>query len=214
MKISTVIFDVDGVLIDSNRIIIEAYKKTARKLGLRVPSTQEISELLGKPLEKIIKLLWPNADADLYTKEYREFFMDEKLKIPAIDGAVETVRRMKSLGFKLGLLSGKISFFIKKHLEETGFDLGWFDVIVSFEVTKKHKPDPEPLLYILDKLRVKPEEVLYVGDSKFDYECAKNAGVNYVAVLTGCLGEKELKGIGVKNIINSVVNLPEFLELE
>jgi pyrophosphatase PpaX len=167
MKITTIVFDVDGVLIDSNRIIIEAYKKTARKLGLRIPSTQEISKLLGKPLEEITRILWPNTDADLYVKEYRKFFMDKNLKIPVIDGAVDTVRKMKSLGFKLGILSGKTNFFIEKHLKEAGFDLDWFDTITSFETTKKHKPDPEPLLYILERLKVKPEEALYVGDSRF-----------------------------------------------
>jgi HAD superfamily hydrolase (TIGR01549 family) len=167
---------------------------------------------LGKPLEEITRILWPDADTDLYVKEYRKFFMDKNLKIPVIDGAVDAVRKMKSLGFKLGILSGKTNFFIEKHLKEAGFDLDWFDTITSFETTKKHKPDPEPLLYILEKLKIKPEEALYVGDSRFDYECAKNAGVNYVAVLTGCLSKEELERIGVKNILNSVADLPEFLK--
>ena len=212
MKISTIIFDVDGVLIDSNKIIVDAYQKTAKSLDLRVPSAREISNLLGTTLEDIVKTLWPNTDKDLLVSTYRKLFMGMSI-IPPIEGAPETVERLKKSGFKLGITSGKIRFFIDKHLEEAGFDLKLFDIILSGEDTKKHKPDPEPLIRVCNELKVKPEEVIYVGDSQFDYECAKNAKVHYVAVLTGCLSEKELKDIGIKHILNSVSELPKFLEM-
>jgi len=144
--IKAVIFDVDGVLIDSNKIIVEAYQKTAEKLGLRVPSPHEVVDLMGRPLAEIVKILWTRSDAKLYMEEYRKLFMDETLVIPVIEGAVDTVREIRESGFKIGVLSGKIMFFIKKHLREAGFNINWFDAIVSFETTKKHKPDPKPLL--------------------------------------------------------------------
>ena len=212
--IKAIIFDVDGVLIDSNKIIVEAYQKTAKKLGLGIPSDKEILDLFGKPLEEIVRILWPNTNQELYIKKYRELFMDENLVIPKIDGAIDAVRKIKNSGFKLGIISGKIMFFIKKHLEESGFDIKWFEAIGSFEVTKKHKPDPEPLFYVMDKLNVKPEETLYVGDAISDHGCAKNAKVEYVAVLTGCLNREELEKLGVKNIITSVDELPKFLRVE
>jgi len=212
MKISTIILDVDGVLIDSNKIIIETYQKTSKKLGLRTPSDSEITKILGKSLEEIVTILWPNSDKDLLMKEYRKFFLD--LFIPPIDGAVETVKKLKELGFKLGLVSGKSKFFLEKHLREAGFDLNLFDIAIWDEATKNHKPHPEPLLFACKKLNVKPEEVLYVGDSQLDYECAKNAKVHYVSVLTGCLKEEELRKIGVENIISSVSDLPKFLKVD
>ena len=211
--IKAIIFDVDGVLIDSNEIIIEAYQKTAKKLGLRIPSPQELVDLFGKPLEEMVKILWPNANHEFYIKEFRESFMDESLVIPPVDGVVNTVKQLKNLGFKLGIITGKIMFFTQKHLKESGFDIKWFDDISTFEITKEHKPDPEPLFYVMNKLNVKPEETLYVGDSKSDYECAKNAKVEYVAVLTGSLKREELEKLGIKNIINSVSELPKFLKL-
>jgi len=212
--IKAIIFDVDGVLIDSVEVVVKAYQKTAKKMGLKVPSSQEILDLLGKPLEEIARILWTNADHERYIKEYRKLFMNKNLVIPPIDGAVDAVKRLKKSGFKLGIITGKIMFFTKKHLKESGFDIDWFEAIGSFEVTKKHKPNPEPLFYVIDKLKVKPEETLYVGDAILDYECAKNAKVEYVAVLTGCLNETEQKKLGVKNIINSISDLPEFLGLK
>ncbi len=132
---------------------------------------------------------------------------------PPINGAVDTIKKLKELDFKLGIITGKIMFFAEKHLREAGFDIKWFDAISTVETTKKHKPDPEPLLYVMDKLNVKPEETLYVGDAISDYECAKNAKVEYIAVLTGCLNREELEKLGVKNIISSVAELPKFLKL-
>ena len=86
-------------------------------------------------------------------------------------------------------------------------------VIVSAEDTKNHKPHPEPILHACKLLKVKPENAIYVGDSIFDYRSAKDANVEFVAVLTGDVEEKEFRENGVKNIIDSVTELPKFLKL-
>ena len=142
-------------------------------------------------------------------KEYRSLFMDENLVLPAVRGAVDAVREIRESRFRVGVLSGKTLFFIKKHLREAGFNINWFEAMVSFETTKKHKPDPEPLLFVINQLDVKPEEAIYVGDAISDYECARDAKVEYFAVLTGSLRRKDLEKLGVKNTINSVVELPD-----
>ncbi len=211
--IKAIIFDVDGVLIDSNKIIVEAYQKTAEKLGLRIPLSHEVVDLMGRPLVEVVRALWPKSNVELYIEEYRRLFMDENLIVPAIEGAVDAVREIRELGFRIGVLSGKIMFFIKKHLREAGFDMNWFEVIVSFETTKKHKPDREPLLYAIKQLNVKPKETIYVGDAISDYECAENAKVEYFAVLTGSLKREDLERLGVKNIISSVVELPDLVRI-
>jgi pyrophosphatase PpaX len=213
MKIKTIIFDVDGVLIDSNKIVVDYYIRTAKVLGLRIPSFKEVFRLLGKSLPEIVKVLWPENNKDTIVSTYRKFFEKEVPVIPATKGAVETVKKLKEM-YKLGVVSSKFGFFVNKHLTEAGFDLKFFDLIVSCEDTEKHKPNPDPIIYACKILKVKPEETLYVGDAQYDYESATGAGVNFVAVLTGGLKKEELKKIGAKNIINSVSDLPEFLGLK
>lgn len=210
--IKAVVLDVDGVFIDSIDIIVEAYLETARKLNFRVPSRQEIIDLMGRPLEEITRTLWPNSDIALYMKRFRRLFKNDDLVIPRIKGAQNAVQQIRDSGFKIGLVTGKIEYFAERHLKNAGFDLNMFGAIVSFETTKKHKPDPEPLHYALDKLDVRPEETVYVGDSISDFECAKNAGIRYVAVLTGSLERAEVEKLGVKNIVKSVTDLPDFLK--
>jgi pyrophosphatase PpaX len=211
MKIKAIIFDVDGVLIDSNRIIIDLFKETAKKMKLKVPSDSDIVKLMGQSLEDNIKFLWPNCDVELFAKKYREKF--GKIKIPTFEGTIETIEELKKSGFKLGIVSGKKRFYLEKNLKDAGFNLDLFDVIISAEDSKEHKPSPKPILIACNKIGVKPTEIVYVGDARFDYEAAKSAKANFVAVNHGLLSEKELKKMGVKNIINSVSDLPKFLRI-
>jgi HAD superfamily hydrolase (TIGR01549 family) len=209
MKIKAIIFDVDGVLVDSNRIIIDLFKEIAKKMKLETPSDEDIVGLMGQSLEDNIKFLWPDCDVELFARKYREKFV--KIKIPAFEGTLESIEKLKKSGFKLGIVSGKKRFYLEKNLIDAGFNLESFDVIISAEDSKEHKPSPKPILIACEKIGVKPTETLYVGDAKFDYEAAKSAKANFVAVHHGLLSEKELKKMGVKNIINTVSDLPKFL---
>jgi len=211
MKIKAIIFDVDGVLIDSNRIIIDLFKETAKKMKLKVPSDSDIVKLMGQSLEDNIKFLWPNCDVELFAKKYREKF--GKINIPTFEGTIESIGELKKSGLKLGIVSGKKRFYLEKNLKDAGFNLDLFDVIISAEDSKEHKPSPKPILIACNKIGVKPTEIVYVGDAKFDYEAAKSAKANFVAVNHGLLSEKELKIFGVKNIIKSVSDLPKFLRI-
>jgi phosphoglycolate phosphatase-like HAD superfamily hydrolase len=209
MKIRAILFDVDGVLIDSNKVIIRLFKETAKKMGLREPTDEEIKRLMGQSLEDNIKFLWPECDVKRFAKMYRKKFV--KIKIPPFKNASESLEKLKKCEFKLGVVSGKKRFYLEKNLREANFDLNLFDVIISAEDSKEHKPNPKPILIACETLRVKPKETLYVGDSRFDYEAAKSARVNFIAVLSGILTKRELKKLGVKHMINSVSELPDFL---
>jgi len=211
MKIKAIIFDVDGVLIDSNRIIIDLFKEIAKKMKLKIPSDNDVVKLMGQSLEDNIKFLWPESDVELFARKYREKFV--KIKIPTFKGTVEVIEKLKKAGFKLGIASGKKRFYLEKNLIDAGFNLESFDVIISAEDSKEHKPSPKPILIACDKIGVKPTETVYVGDATFDYEAAKAAKANFVAVNHGLLNEKELKKMGFKNIIKSVSDLPKFLKV-
>jgi pyrophosphatase PpaX len=211
MKIKAILFDVDGVLVDSNNIIIDVFKKVARDFKLKVYTDKKIKELSGKTLAEIIEILWPDFDLDIFAKTYREQFI--KKVMHSFEGSVETLHKLKKSGFKLGIVSSKLRFFTKKNLKESGYDMKWFDVIISCEDTKNHKPCPDPILLACKKLKLKPKEILFVGDAKFDYDAAKAAKVNFVGVLTGVSTEKQLKNLEVKNILKSVSDLPKFLRI-
>ena len=211
--IKAIILDIDGVLLESTKIIVKTHQKLAKKLGLRVPRPREFSKLWGRPLEEIVKIIWPDVDLNKYVKNYRKTLIEGGIKIPPIKNAKNTVEKLKNSGFKLSLVTGRNHKLTSLHMKEAGFDLNSFDVIVTCEETKNHKPDPEPILYAYKLLKVEPEDVIYVGDSLLDYQSAKKSGVEFFAVLTGDIDKKEFRENGIKNIISSISELPKFLKL-
>jgi HAD superfamily hydrolase (TIGR01509 family) len=209
--IKAIVFDIDGVLLDSNEVLAGVYLKAAKKLGLRIPTIQEILRLFGKKWSTIIQTLWPGIDIESFKKAYLRIGNVENIVIPPFDNAIETMKKLKDLGFQLGIVSSRPKFFTRKQLKKSGFNLEVFDAIISADDTKNQKPHAEPLVHACKRLDVKPEEAAYIGDCLIDYASAKNANLGFIAVLTGVIKEKEFRDNGVKSIILSVAELPKFL---
>ncbi len=211
--IKAIIFDIDGVLLDSNNFLAEIYLKTAKKMNLRIPTVHEILRLFGKEWDTIIQTLWPGIDTELFKKTYIKLGNTENVVVPPVDNAIETTKELKNLGFKLAIVSARPEFYTVEPLKKSGFDLKLFDAVVSADDTKNHKPHPEPLLHACEKLNIEPKEAVYIGDSLIDYRSARDANLGFIAVLTGVIKEKEFRENGVKNIMSSVAELPKFLKL-
>jgi len=211
--IKAIIFDIDGVLLDSNEILAGIYLKTAKELGLRIPTIPEILRLFGKEWDTIILTLWPGIDTRLFRKTYRGIGKTENVVTPPIDNAIETTKKLKNMGFKLAIVSARPESYTFEPLKKAGFDLELFNAIVSADDTKNHKPHPEPLLHACKRLNIEPKEAVYIGDSLVDYQSARDANLGFIAVLTGVIKEKEFRDNGVKDIIPSVSDLPKFLKL-
>jgi len=213
MKIKTIIFDIDGVLLDSNIYLAKVHQKTAKEMGLRIPTIHEILRLFGKDWDSLIQTLWPGIDSENFKKTYSRVGNLENVTIPPIKKAVETIKELKILGFKLAIVSARPGFYTIEPLKKSGFDLELFDVVISADDTKNHKPNPEPLTHTCKRLNIDPKEAVYVGDALIDYESANSAKLEFIAVLTGDVKEEEFRNNGVKNIIPSVAELPKFLKL-
>ncbi|MGH7897661.1 MAG: HAD family hydrolase, partial [Candidatus Binatia bacterium] len=87
-----------------------------------------------------------------------------------------------------------------------------FDSIIGREDVQRIKPDPEPVLSTLERLRLSAAEVLNVGDTPLDVKAALGAGVETVGVLTGAATAAQLRGAGAAAILDSLAELPDFLQ--
>ncbi len=212
MKIKAIIFDIDGVLLNSTKMMIDIHMKLAKKLNLRIPEAKEISSLWGKSFEELINYIWPDIDAKWFKECVIDYIKKEKIIFPAVKGSKETIKELKKMKFKLGIVTGRPTDFTIDHMKNSGFDLKLFDVIVTGDDTKNHKPSPDPILRAVELLKVKPEETVYVGDSLIDFESARNAKVVFISVLTGDVKKEEWKKNGVKNIISSTTDLKKILK--
>lgn len=176
-----VLFDLDGTLIDTNRLIIDSFKYTYKTcLGLEVDE-QEILRYFGEPLKVTLKRYSEERCDELFNTyiEYNETRHDDTVTI--FDGVKEMLESLEQQGYTLALVTSKRRKVAAMGLEL--FDIRkHFKVFVALEDTELHKPNPAPVIKALELLGAKPEEAIMVGDSIFDIHCAHGAGVKAVLV--------------------------------
>ena len=194
--IKAVVFDFDGTLIDSTESIWKEYKNVANKMGLKGISYKEFKAQLGKPWDKVLKTLWPNVDVSEFSKIYRQDKEDTKL-IAHVPETLDTLSKT----YRLALLTSRGGKTLSKIIKSCGITEDRFEVIIHKDTLTSHKPDPKALKHLLNIMKLKPDEVVYVGDSIVDAEFAKASNVLFVGVLTGGATKKEFESLGVKHII-------------
>jgi pyrophosphatase PpaX len=181
-KITTVLFDFDGTIMDTNDLIINSWQYTFRTIEGKERNEAEIIATLGEPLALSMKNLLPNFPVEEAIEIYRRYqhgnFSDE---ISIFPGMLELIKKLKYQGYKMGIVTSRMTGTTIQGLEKYGIR-DCFEAVVTCDHTDKHKPDPEPVNIALEILGSKPEESIMIGDSKFDILCAKNAGVRSVLV--------------------------------
>lgn len=181
-KITTVLFDYDGTLMDTNEIIMESWQHTFRTLTGKEGDRKRILESFGEPLRTTMVKFFPDHDVDEAVELYRSYQVSfYKKRIQMFPGTPELIDGLKERGFRLAIVTSRLRPTTMEGLEKYGLT-DRFDYVVTADDTDKHKPDPEPVRIALDKLGSRPEEALMVGDSMFDIGCGNNAGVRTVLV--------------------------------
>ncbi|WP_324825399.1 pyrophosphatase PpaX [Sinanaerobacter sp. ZZT-01] len=181
-KKTTVLFDFDGTIMDTNDIIIKSWQHTFQTLEGRERSLEEILETFGEPLRITMERVLPDFDTEKAIEIYRSYqFEHYRELIELFPGMKELIEGLKQKGYKLGVVTSRLRNSTEIGLKKYGL-IGYFDTIVTADDTNKHKPDPEPIRIALEKLNSEPQETIMIGDSMFDVLCAQNAGVEAVLV--------------------------------
>jgi pyrophosphatase PpaX len=184
MRFPVVLFDLDGTVVDSGGIILASMRHATRTvLGRDIPDVALMAAVGGPGLEHQMRSFGPDHVEELIRvyREHNEPLHDE-LKICV--GMDDVLIALKEQGRKLGIVSAK-----RRRTVELAFAnvaVGHlFDVVVGGDEHEKQKPEPDLLLLALDRLEANPQDAAYVGDSPFDMQAAKAAGVFAVAVAWG-----------------------------
>lgn len=187
-EITTLLFDFDGTLLDTNELIIQTFLSV---LGKHFPGRferEDVMHFIGPSLNQTFDAIDSERSAELIA-EYRELnkTMHDDL-VTEYDGVPETLRLLKARGLKMAIVSTKRCETITHGLELMGVS-DIFDVMVGLEEVKNPKPDPEPVLLALEQLGSSPDEALMIGDNSHDIEGGKNAGVRTAGVAWSAKGE-------------------------
>jgi pyrophosphatase PpaX len=190
MRFPVVLFDLDGTVIDSGAIILASMRHAAREvLGADVPDEQLMAAVGGPGLEAQMRALAPDRVEELITvyREHNEPLHDELL---CCAGMEDVLLQLKDEGRRLGIVTAKRRQTVELAFARLPIE-HLFEIVVGGDETERHKPDPEPLLLALERLKARPEEAAYVGDAPFDVKAAKAAGVFAVGVTWGGIHARE-----------------------
>ncbi|PRA44593.1 MULTISPECIES: HAD-IA family hydrolase [Pseudomonas] len=181
------IFDWDGTLADSIGRIVEAMHVASQRSGFDLCEDLAVKGIIGLGLPEAIRTLYPQiSDAELVA--FRQHYADHYIALeaepsPLFDGVVESLAAFRDQGYHLAVATGKARRGLDRVLKSHGWE-DYFDITRAADETAS-KPHPLMLEQILAHCAVRPEQALMVGDSSFDLQMARNAGVPSVAVSYG-----------------------------
>jgi phosphoglycolate phosphatase len=204
--IKAILFDRDGVLVDSNESIIFTYQMTGKVLGLKVPKKEFFRKSLGITYPTILKRAYGKDKKILETYNKMWYVGKNRIKPKKMSGFNNAMKKIK---LKKAIVTSGSMHATKTMLKDS---LKYFQFVVTRADTKNHKPNAEPLLLACKKLRIKPKEAVYVGDSVIDYKTARNAGMKFIGFLSNGSTKKEFEKTGVKVTVKSLNELTKIIE--
>jgi pyrophosphatase PpaX len=193
--IQTVLFDLDGTLIDSIRLILDSYHHTLAAHGLPPRSDDEWLEGVGTPLTAQFAAWQGTAGlVDALIATYREYNLEHHDRMVTVyPGIVEVVAALKAKGIATGLVTSKNRVGALRGLTLVRLE-SLMDVLVCADEVDNPKPHPEPVEKAVRLLQADPATTVYVGDSIHDMRSGRAAGVLTAAVLWGPFGRSHLEG--------------------
>jgi pyrophosphatase PpaX len=211
MRYPTVLFDLDGTLVDSGAIILASFKHAARTVLARDIEEEQIAALVGgSNLHDQMRVLSP-AHVDELVRVYREHNRPLHDELEAFEGVEELMETLSEQGRKLGIVTAKGRQTVDLAFGVLSLER-YFDAVVTADMTDRHKPDPAPVLKALELLASEPANAAFVGDSPYDVAAGKAAGVFTVAVSWGKIHpEERLLEAGADFLVHSPRELLDVL---
>lgn len=201
MSYNTVIFDLDGTLLNTLEDLTDSVNHAMDAMGWSRRDKKEIRLFLGNGIKQLMKLSSPdgisseefNTAFEIF-KEYYSMHNDDKTR--PYDGTVEMMKNLRKKGVKMAIVSNKIDSAVLTLRDR------FFSEVVEIAIGDmqgmKRKPAPDSCLRALELLGSNREDAVYVGDSEVDLATAQNAGLDCISVLWGFRDEEHLINHGAK----------------
>lgn len=198
-KYDTVIFDLDGTLLNTLDDLADAVNYALRRMGMPERTLAEVRSFVGNGVRRLMELSVPggfaNPDFEETFAVFKEYYGEHcNDKTRAYDGVVELLRELKEEGYALAIVSNKLDSAVKA-LSEIYFE-GIVPVAIGEKEGVAKKPAPDTVYAALKELHMPAERAVYVGDSDVDIMTAKNSGLPCISVLWGFRDRKFLEEHG------------------
>ena len=213
MKVDTLLFDLDGTLIDTNELIISSFLHTLEHYFPDQYKREDVLQFIGPPLDDSFVDLLPDK-VDEMIQVYRHFNHEQHDRlVTEFDGVFETVAELHKRGFKLGIVTTKIRSTVNMGLKLTKLDQ-FFNVVVTLDDVENAKPDPEPVEKAMGHLGSKPSTTIMIGDNYHDIEAGKNAGTLTAGVAWTMKGKDYLQSFHPDYMLEHMSDLFDIVGVE
>jgi phosphoglycolate phosphatase len=213
MRFKLIVFDWDGTLMDSEARIVSCIQAAFADVGETPPSRDASRDVIGLGLDEAMTVLWPDGEVDQRRRlvdRYRYHFLGaNETESSLFPGARDLLEGLGERGHLLAVATGKSRRGLEIAMAGTGLK-GLFHATRCADETLS-KPHPEMLLQLMDELGTAPAETLMVGDTEYDMQMARAAGVGALAVCYGVHAPERLQLHGPLHCVADLRDIPEWL---
>lgn len=215
MKFDTVIFDLDGTILDTLDDLKNSVNHALEKNNFPCRKIEEIRSFVGNGIRLLIERAVPeNTDKEIVDKcfiDFKAHYKDNSdILTKPYDGIVDVLKELKNHGIKLAVVSNKADFAVQKLVEK------YFPHIFDFSVGEKEgvrrKPYPDSVFTAIDYLSADKTKTVYIGDSEVDVETAQNSGIPCIAVTWGFRNKIVLEKLKPEYIIDKPEQIVKIIE--
>ena len=211
-KRNTIIFDMDGTLLNTLDDIADGMNYSLEHFGYPVRTVEEIRKMIGGGASVLIGRAAPKGLSEKELEELKSFFLgyyfkNSNNKTDLYEGIKPLISRLAKEGFQMGIVSNKGDKAVKELSQFYFQDAMKLSLGEREDITRK--PAPDALLLAMDLMGVKPEECIYVGDSEVAAQFSINAGVPCIIVTWGFRDREELLSVKPDAIVDTVDELYE-----
>jgi phosphoglycolate phosphatase len=221
--LEAVLFDLDGTLLDTVGDIALALNRVMSEYGLASLPAEDVRSMIGRGsailIERALAQLGRPMDAPTRAAMNQRFFhhygeLEELNEDDArpFPGAAESLRAVHGAGLRTALVTNKQHRFAVALLRRRALSQ-WVDVVIGGDTCARRKPDPQPLLFACESLKVMPSAALMVGDSINDVQAARAAGIPVVCVSYGYNEGRDPRTLDCDALLDTLADLPALLHV-
>ena len=191
MNIKTVLFDLDGTLIDTNELINESFRHTFNKYKFEFTDS-EIRNFNGPPLRDTFNQLNQDLAEEMIQTYRKHNLANHEAYVKVFPNVEKTIQSLLKKDIEIGIVSAKMRQGVELGLEVTGL-AKYFETIITIDDVNNPKPHPEPVRLAMNELKAKPASTIMIGDNFHDIQSGRDAGAQTAGVAWSTKGKVYLQ---------------------